>query len=476
MAKLADHFDVMWSMQGAAHWKHGVFKGDSGWEVFEPPLRRIYDHKADALYDLCEHPDDWFPQLKDKPDWDFLRTLKPHNIVLVDDVRTNFQSPSVNRPKVLRYCKVARYDSEFKGMGMVSNMGGVGARNEEDFKIVVDFVQQPWRFKEANTLVCTERHFPGCDDTPSPPVKLVVFDFDETLSLYTFMPEDERCSREIRGDWSEEEKNHFVKYNFVSPYLEEGDRVEELRKLLKQLTVSDEEDPRTLAVLTKNEFGAVALLNLLDMADLTENFSVIWTLGAEEGKPNGVYKDGSTWKTFDIPCKTAESTAYKTEVLLNMIEKPEGWFPQLKTGALEHLVGLSMSDIVLVDDERTSFNVTDKDEERRILRYCKVAHYDDEFLDQGLLVHMGGLGAKNLNDFRQLKMFCDNPRFCRAHDTSLEETVVFMPPPVATPKVVECELTHETVNEAMPSPGRKRTASKASFAEFLSEGVSAASG
>ena len=41
--------------------------------------------------------------------WQALRCLKMEGVVLVDDQRANFQSPSGTQ--VLRFCKVARYDS-----------------------------------------------------------------------------------------------------------------------------------------------------------------------------------------------------------------------------------------------------------------------------------------------------------------------------------------------------------------------------
>ena len=43
--------------------------------------------------------------------------------------------------------------------------------------------------------------------------------------------------------------------------------------------------------------GAIAVLNLLMMADLANHFSAIWTLSTRIGEPGGVYRHGSQWKT-----------------------------------------------------------------------------------------------------------------------------------------------------------------------------------
>merc|ERR1712048_555638 len=53
-----------------------------------------------------------------------------------------------------------------------------------------------------------------------------------------------------------------------------------------------------------------------------------------------------------------------------------------------------------------------------VLRYVKVAHYDDEFRDQGLLVHMGGIGAKTDKDYEALVQFVEAPWRQRVADSS----------------------------------------------------------
>lgn len=476
MAKLHNYFSAIWSMQPQNNFGrfNGCYKNGSQWEKFESPVGRCFDHKADALIDVANHPNEWFPQMSaegkgpDGEDMTGLLSLKLENIVLVDDVRTNFQSPSPAQPKVLRYCKIARYDSEYREMGLVTNMGGLGARNLDDYGQLEEFVRAPWRFKEAHSIRCSERPFPNSDGRP--PVSLVVFDFDETLSIYTFMPEDKRNRTEIGfAGKSAEDKEHFVKFNFQSPYVD-GDRVEKLRALLQRLIdVPAGEMQRSLAVLTKNEDGAVAVLNLLLMANLAEYFSVIWTLGADPGVPNGVYRVGTDWKPFPLPLGNTQEQHYKAVVLNKVVESPQSWFPQCdESPAWAHVKEMWMWNIVLVDDERSSFqNVSSEEEEKQVLRYCKVAHYDDEYRQMGLLVHMGGIGAKNDKDYDLLATFVERPWTRRVADVAMDvEDMSRMR--FGTMKSMDCEssvelerrLVSEDPFDACATPAGGRTMRK----------------
>jgi hypothetical protein len=172
------------------------------------------------------------------------------------------------------------------------------------------------------------------------------------------------------------------------------------------------------------------VLNLLLMADLADHFSVIWTLGADAGVPNGVYRsaDGG-WKAFPLPMGSTEESQYKALVLSKIVDSPGDWFPQIAASpdAFPTLKELMMWNIVLVDDERGAFQCDRKDpdapevtEESQVLRYCKVAHYDDEYRDQGLLVHMGGIGAKTDKDYDRLINFVDHPWKYRVADSALD--------------------------------------------------------
>lgn len=59
---------------------------------------------------------------------------------------------------------------------------------EEDYKTLVEFANRPWAFNVDCKAYCLERTFEGSEKKP--PVKLILFDFDGALTLYTFMPED----------------------------------------------------------------------------------------------------------------------------------------------------------------------------------------------------------------------------------------------------------------------------------------------
>jgi len=80
------------------------------------------------------------------------------NIVLIDDEMTNFHCRSGSEHQVLRFCKVACYDDEYyDDYGLLLNMGGVGARNEQDYNTVTRFIESPWKYRvEENSVLCAE--------------------------------------------------------------------------------------------------------------------------------------------------------------------------------------------------------------------------------------------------------------------------------------------------------------------------------
>eukprot|EP00913_Durusdinium_trenchii_P016383 g15400.t1 len=138
---------------------------------------------------------------------------------------------------------------------------------------------------------------------------------------------DPRCSNEIGFTANESVQKRYVQYNFETPYLD-GSRVDQLRSLLKCLAYDPETgERRVLAVLTINEAGAVAVLNVLSMAGLSDSFSAIWTLSTR-GQPGGAYREGQEWKTFTLPQKIAEGH-YKPSVLESILADPRAWFPQI---------------------------------------------------------------------------------------------------------------------------------------------------
>lgn len=414
LAELAEYFSVIWTMP----WRHGspngAYQQDGKWKFFDPPINQVKDHKADALHHLTEHLDEWFPQMTngDGGMKKKLAGLLTEEVVLVDDQRANFQSDSGKT--VLRYCKVARYDAVYHNMGLVRNMGGIGAHDDADYDALKRFVEDPWMCKETLQIRRQERDFEGSQKRR--PVNLVIFDFDETMTLCTFMPNDEEFNTQLAWsskrdtDWS---NSDLIEYNFESPYVE-GSRVAKLKAMLTNLSKCDDGSPRALAILTHNEGGTIAVVNLLKVVGLAEHFSAVWCLPWREGMPNGAYQQpNGTWKTFEPPVQKGEG--HKACVLQHMWQNPVDWFPQLadaKAGPhIKALKGMSAESIALVDDERTNFRSHTQSfgDAARVLRYAKVARYDDVYRDCGVLNQMGGIGAHSDDDYSVLKTFIERP-------------------------------------------------------------------
>jgi FMN phosphatase YigB (HAD superfamily) len=407
---LDENFCTIWTMP----WRRGKHNGayraaDGSWDFFNPPIDMVHDHKADVLKHVANFPDKWFPQLcgSDKAKYEALLSLKPESVVLVDDQRANFQSPT--GASMFRYCKVARYDASYRSFGLIKDMGGIGAHSDADYDMLKRFVEDPWMCKETLKVRCNERDYNGCERRT--PVALVVFDFDETLTLATFMPTSPGSTTKIgwkpeAGDeWSEADLRE---YNFESPWVE-GSRLERLAAFIAELAKQ-----RKLAVLTRNECGVVAVLNLLRMAGLAEYFSAIWTMSQAKGMENGAFQDKGQWTTFHAPIDKVND--HKADVIRHVAMHPEEWFPQLRgrdRSSFEDLLNLQPESVVLIDDERANFRSYDAPQgggdPATVLRYCKVARYDDEYRDCGLLNQMGGLGAHNHEDYQLIKEFLDAP-------------------------------------------------------------------
>jgi len=301
----------------------------------------------------------------------------------------------------MRYCKVARYDANYRSFGLIKDMGGIGAHSDADYDMLKRFVEDPWMCKDSMQVRCNERDFEGHERKS--PVQLVVFDFDETLTLATFMPKDMG-----EGEWSDADLRD---YNFETPWVEKGSRIEKLGRLLRWIATE-----RKLAVLTRNECGAMAVLNLLSIAGLADHFSVIWTMIQADGSgmDNGAYQEGGEWKCFRPPVEKVNN--HKADVLRHVVDHTEEWFPQLRgqeKSRYQDLVQLRPEGVVLIDDERANFRSYDVvdgfDEPSTVLRYCKVARYDEEYRDCGLLNQMGGLGAHSDSDYVAVKDFIEAP-------------------------------------------------------------------
>eukprot|EP00403_Amphidinium_massartii_P001020 CAMPEP_0178373994 /NCGR_PEP_ID=MMETSP0689_2-20121128/2149_1 /TAXON_ID=160604 /ORGANISM="Amphidinium massartii, Strain CS-259" /LENGTH=485 /DNA_ID=CAMNT_0019993953 /DNA_START=144 /DNA_END=1604 /DNA_ORIENTATION=- len=431
IAKLLDYFTVLWSLSDREDIPLGAYKDDGEWLWFDPPQDLI--HKADVLRDTILRPEMWFPQL-DFSSGASMRSQLPtylEEIVLVDDQRTNFQSYS--GIKVLRYCKVPRYDGidpRPEAAGQFRIMGGVGAHSDADYDHICAFVKEPWQFQSQLQLICVERAF--AQASKRLPIRLVVFGFDETLTLATFMPQDRECRQQIgwrpaasaadvntnnagensirgAGEDADEKEvwsvQDLVDFNFESPYVLGGERVPKLRRMLEELTQDSDQD-RRLAILSRNTDGAIAILNLLRMANLEEYFSAIWALrsdGMKDDCPNGVHRsEEGKWQTYCPPFCNAGN--HKADVLYAIASDPGSWLPDLKG----KVAAWAPEEVALIDDQRDNFR-SDLHPFREVFRYCKVARYDDEYRDCGFLNMLGGIGARDNADFEDLKSFVREP-------------------------------------------------------------------
>ncbi|CAK9017905.1 unnamed protein product [Durusdinium trenchii] len=406
IAGLDTYFSAVWTMPWRQYMPNGAYKDQSGqWKLFDPPSDKVRNHKADVLSHVTKNPEAWFPQIGSEAAFKDLASLSMGNIVLVDDQRANFQSQY--GASVLRYCKVARYDADlYYDMRMVKNMGGIGAHHDADYDTLKRFVEDPWMCKETMQVRCQERDF--ADFQRHPPVKLVVFDFDETLTLATFMPRSKAITTKVGWnpteaefkDWSQED---LVKYNFESPWVD-GSRVQKLRALFEEIAKEN-----TLAILTQNRSGVVAVLNLLALANLLEHFSTIWCMSAPQGDCDGAFWENGRWHLFRTPCN--EVHQHKADVLTHVAGHPQRWFPQLTSDSTlaAKLKDLRLEHVVLVDDERANFRNDSSISAAKVLRYCKVSRYDETYRDCGLLDQMGGLGARSDHDYEELKSFVKQP-------------------------------------------------------------------
>ncbi|CAK0799683.1 unnamed protein product [Prorocentrum cordatum] len=155
IAGLAEHFSVIWTMSQAdgSGRENGAFQEDGKWACFQPPVEQVNNHKADLLRHVVDNPERWFPQLRgqQRSRYEDLLQLRREGVVLIDDERANFRSyevaPGFEEPAtVLRYCKVARYDDEYRDCGLLNQMGGLGAHSDSDYAAVRDYLEAPWDY------------------------------------------------------------------------------------------------------------------------------------------------------------------------------------------------------------------------------------------------------------------------------------------------------------------------------------------
>lgn len=456
IAGVAEYFSAIWTMPWDPENNNGAYRDGEVWYQFNPPINAAEDFKPDVLQHVSSDPHLWFPQLqREEPNMDVgeCADLRLEHIVLVDDERANFQSEATS-VDVLRYVKVARYDATYRDFGLIKDMGGIGAHSDFDYQHLQDFCDEPWMYPETHEIFCFERPFIGSE--MQEPVHLVVFDFDETLTMATFMPQDSKFHNEVgwkplagveqtntigssverapsdwrspRPDGEDDDDDSFwtienlLQYNFLTPFVQAEaqakTRLDKLRSLLRTLARSG--SGISLAVLTRNERGAFSALNLLLLSGLAKYFCVIWTLPAKPGTTSGLYQYDSKWEPFETP--GGDDLNHKADVLKHVRLNPEVWFPQLGLGpakasdaarsgkymsALDKLKELKPESIVLVDDERS--NCVNSDSGEKMIRWCKVARYDKDYLDCGPLNQMGGIGAHTDSDYKALRRFIQKP-------------------------------------------------------------------
>ncbi|CAJ1370692.1 unnamed protein product [Effrenium voratum] len=389
VAGLAPCFDAIWALQPLG----GLYRLDEQW--LEMIIAPDMCHKADLLAAVAERPADFLPQVA-SGDWKDLESLKMEGIVLVDDQRANFQSPS--GMQVLRFCKVARYDAYYRNLGYVQNMGGIGAHSFEDFQALKLFVEEPSAHKETFRLQCTQ--MPMEEASSRCPVELIIFDLDETLTLATFMPSSpdfvDNMAWDAGSQDSEWRADDLLAYNFESPFLR-GSRVALLKEMLRELS-----QKYILAILSRNECGAIAVLNLLRLADVADFFHAIWTMPFSSHRACALFRSGS-WERFEPPLEVADQ---KVDVLHHIVGHAEKWFPQIqREERFQRLRSLQLANVILVDDEREHLQSAEK----AAVRYCKVARYDEVYRNCGPLNQLGGIGAHSAEDFETLKAFAAEP-------------------------------------------------------------------
>lgn len=414
VAKLDDYIDAIWTCPYRKTLPNGAYQEGGEWKFFHPPVDKLPDHKARIIEDIAAHPRAWFPQLEGTDgvpcEVPGLADLTMDNIVLVDDQPANFQDGS---HRIMRYAKVTRYDAQYYDLGFIKDMGGLGAREDYDYTLLATFVERPWAFPEVMRCECSE--LPSAKTDERLPVGLVAFDFDETLTLATFMPDDDTFATDVAwqpsgqniGCWKEFD---LLKYNFESPWIK-GRRLKRLQQTLCKLRGGEAGQKRTLVLLTERGGGVIPILNLLKLAHLDHFFAAMWSFPEADKRQNGVYRDAGAWKTFNPPVEKVPET--KCDILNHVVNNLTDWLPQL-SGKMPSeweagLATLTVESIVIVDNQLPVLESEHSDESFRIPRRCRVVQYDEEYRDCGHLNQMGGLGAHTDEDYEELIKFVNAP-------------------------------------------------------------------
>eukprot|EP00930_Biecheleria_cincta_P059771 TRINITY_DN45498_c0_g1_i1.p1 TRINITY_DN45498_c0_g1~~TRINITY_DN45498_c0_g1_i1.p1 ORF type:complete len:335 (+),score=62.94 TRINITY_DN45498_c0_g1_i1:51-1055(+) len=280
----------------------------------------------------------------------------------------------------------------------------------------------------ATNLTCTTT-----DVDSTVPVKLCVFDLDETLTIKTFMPLVEK---------QEAATKEAVEKSFESPW-SGGQRLEQLRRLFKELAhAALDGAPRALAVLTRNTRGIEQVFEFLQAAGLEQHLYAIWNipypanlsseeqaagleqqlgmscqtectgdlqLHSQSNACNGAYRDGSEWHYFSAPflqIPACRGWISKADVFHHLVANPQAWFPQLASDGcgLQHLEALRMENIVLVDDDPANFKSPATG--LAVQRRCLVHRFEAEYKDIGRL-RVGGIGSRSEADYVELQKFVE---------------------------------------------------------------------
>lgn len=247
-------------------------------------------------------------------------------------------------------------------------------------------------------VLCVERPFPGASQRN--PVKLVVFDFDETLTLSTFML---RPGQAINNEM----RDRAALLNFETPWVA-GCRIDKLATMFSDMVQSADGTTRQLAVLTKNTRGPRAVLELLEAAGLARHLSAIWAMPQKEGRCTCAYVVNGKWVDDEI---SVDGTMNKATIICDIADRPGHWLPQLAAqDRLKAARSWPREAVVLVDDQESNFCPSGPTSAGKIIRrFVQVERYDAMYHSFGLVEGMGGIGAKDDADYASLVRFVTSP-------------------------------------------------------------------
>lgn len=256
----------------------------------------------------------------------------------------------------------------------------------------------------SSSVHCFERAYWGRQ--AKAPVTLVVFDFDETLTTVSVFPKDPDFERRVGFPLRDEYTHWCYETPGADATMGMECRVSKLREMLQRL-IGGSGRSRVLSVVTRNPCGVVACLNSLMKAGLADFFSVILGMQDIKGMPQGVYRDGSRWRTFHPPVMKFDEA--KADVLSRIVDDPTQWFPTLRAAGADEDVSvlrdLKLANVVLVDDDEDNFQSANS----KILRCCRVGTYAAHHPKLGFQEKMGGIGAYSDEDYSLLVDFVEEP-------------------------------------------------------------------